>query len=75
MYKQTKTVTFTYGSHWINFKWLSIFDFGRGGAETKGKEVQLWEMQFNFLLNSSVNLNYMWYIPAWHYTMKQRFSK
>lgn len=21
----------------MNFKWLSIFDFGRGGVETKGE--------------------------------------
>lgn len=57
IYKRNKKVTFTYGGHWMNFTWLSIFDFGKGGVETKGKEVQLWEMQFNFLLNSSINPN------------------
>lgn len=45
----------------MNFKWLPRFDFGggRGGVETKGKEVHLLEMQFNFLLKSSINLNYI----------------
>jgi len=41
IYKRSRKGNFTYGRHWTNFKWVSIFDFGRGGVETKGKEVQL----------------------------------
>lgn len=36
-----------------------IWEGGGGGVETKEKEVHLLEMQFNFLLKSSINLNYI----------------
>lgn len=48
-------------TEWILSGFLDLILEGGvgGGVETKGKEVHLLEMQFNFLLKSSINLNYI----------------